>query len=708
MDGASLTLDGGQQRVRGSVNGNVLVPNANERTPLTDDPAILPIVESFLGAYPAELPNRPDIDDRALNTNSPQSIDTDRISGTFDQGLGDKDHLILRYGLTSQSVEAFQLVAGQNPDSDLRAHSARVTWNRTWSPSTITDFSAGFDRVGTVLRQEENAVGPAVSVFIIQRLGSSTVPVDRAVNDFKYSGQLRHTRGKHYWTAGFGLLRRRFNGREANNHLGTFRFGDNFGRDAVTNLRMGTATRYSITIGDTGRGFRNWEMAFYAGDRWQATPNLTLTLGLRYEPTTRPVEVNGIDVVPFDCDCNNLAPTFGFANRLPGRWGILRGAYGIQYGQIFPATYGQVRFNPPGNIGINVDEPYLADPLAGFDLTNLPPNTRSSLTSISPDLASPYSHQYNFSWEPDLWQHVRLQLGYVGSRSHKLLVSWVTNRADPVEGIPQTSATVNQRRPDPNYFAIEQVLNGSRAFYDAARVSLIIPQWRGVSLDASYWFSKAIDLGGDYSTTGASGGAPPQADSLIHDESRAVSNFHQPHALLVRGSYELPVLPDQPTWARRVLGSWTISGALLMKTGTPFPVFAGSDAPGFGNVDGENGDRVNILDPSILGRSTGGPDTSVLRLPREAFSFMAPTALRGNIGRNTFHKGKIANVNAAISRSWKIGSEKALTFRAESINFLNTPQFADPERNLSSKAFGRISNTLNDGRTLQFLLRFAF
>lgn len=707
-EGAGLTLDGSQQRVRGSVNGNVLVPNADERTPLTNDPQILPIVESFLGAYPNELPNRPDITDRALNTNSPQSIDTDRIGGTLDQGLGDNDHLIFRYVLTSQTVKAFQLVAGQNPDSDLRAHTARVTWNRAWSPNTITDFSTGFDRVGTVLRQEENAVGPAVSLFIIQRLGSPSVPVDRAVNEYRHSGQLRHTRGKHLWTAGFSVLRRQFNGREANNHLGTFRFGDNFGRDAVTNLRMGTPTRYSITIGDTGRGFRNWEMGFYAGDRWQATPNLTLTLGLRFEPTTRPVEVNGIDIVPYDCDCNNLAPSFGLAYRLPRRWGVLRGAYGLHYGQIFPATYGQVRFNPPGNVGLNVDEPYLADPLAGIDPDNLPVNARSSLTVISPDLATPYSHQYNFGWEPDFWQNVRLQFGYVGSRTHKLFTSWTTNRADLIDGIPQTSATVNQRRPNPDFFGIDQVLNGSRAFYDAARVSVIIPQWRGWTLEASYWFSKAIDLGGDYSTTGASGGAPPQADSLIHDDTRSVSSFHQPHALLTRGSYELPTLVNQPSWVQQVFGSWTISGALLTKTGTPFPAFAGSDAPGFGNVDGENGDRVHILDPSILGRTIGDPDTSVLLMPREAFAFMAPTDLRGNIGRNTFRKGKIANVNAAISRSWKLGSEKALTFRAESINLLNTPQFADPERNLSSKAFGRISNTLNDGRAFQFLLRFAF
>ncbi|MDZ7637855.1 MAG: hypothetical protein U5J83_06335 [Bryobacterales bacterium] len=56
-----------------------------------------------------------------------------------------------------------------------------------------------------------------------------------------------------------------------------------------------------------------------------ATRNLTLSFGLRFEPNTRPVEANAIDVVPYDCDCNNVAPSFGFAYRAPGRWGVLRG-----------------------------------------------------------------------------------------------------------------------------------------------------------------------------------------------------------------------------------------------------------------------------------------------------------------------------------------------------------------------------------------------
>ena len=76
----------------------------------------------------------------------------------------------------------------------------------------------------------------------------------------------------------------------------------------------------------------------------------------------------------------------------------------------------------------------------------------------------------------------------------------------------------------------------------------------------------------------------------------------------------------------------------------------------------------------------------------------------------------IRNVNAALARSWTLRAEKRdpaarnliLRLRAESVNLLNTPQFADPERNLTSKTFGLITNTLNEGRTFHFSLQFDF
>ena len=76
--GAALTVSGSQVRSRGNVNGNVLVPTPGERTPLTSDPATRALVQQLLDAYPDELPNRTDINPRALNTNDIQSINNDR------------------------------------------------------------------------------------------------------------------------------------------------------------------------------------------------------------------------------------------------------------------------------------------------------------------------------------------------------------------------------------------------------------------------------------------------------------------------------------------------------------------------------------------------------------------------------------------------------------------------------------------------------
>ena len=121
------------------------------------------------------------------------------------------------------------------------------------------------------------------------------------------------------------------------------------------------------------------------------------------------------------------------------------------------------------------------------------------------------------------------------------------------------------------------------------------------------------------------------------------------------------------------------------------------------------GDHCSIfIDPSILGRAINNPDTSAKLLPASAFAFIGPYDERGNLGTNTFRRDGIRNLNAALTRTWNVAHEKSLTLRAESINLLNTPQFAEPGVNLTSPSFGKITNTVNDGRTFQFQLRFGF
>jgi hypothetical protein len=697
--GGNFLVEGSQAKMRGSVNGNVLVPLASERTALTTDPAARAIVERFLSAYLLVFPNRTDINPRALNTNSPQTIDDNNTGLRLDQAAGSRDRFILRHQFTSQHLQPFELVAGQNPDTDTKAHTARATWERTWSAGTTTQFTAGFDRIRSLLVPDPGAVGPTVSISGLTTLGPlAGIPIDRTQNLFRYGGQARRTRDKHTWTAGFLLLHRQLNGFETDTHRGFFSFTNDFGRDAITNLRLAAPTQNIQATGNVTRGYRNWDMQFYAGDTWQLRPGVTLNFGLRYQPVTTPTEVNRFEVIPYPCDCNNLAPLFGFAWQMPKGWGVLRGGYSVQYGEIYPVTFQQVRFDPPWNHKVVVTAPSLVNPQSSVT------DALATGYYLSPDMVTPYEHSYNFSWERSLPASLRLQAGYVGSRAHKLLTMWYLNRAHVMPGIPQTTATINQRRPDATMADYRLVLNGSDAYYDAGRVSLVLPRWRNLTMDLSYWYSKALDLGSSYTNTAYDADSRigrSQSEFETHKDLKARSEFDQPHAFLWHASYTTPK-------AGRLLGGWIAAAVVLLKNGTPVTVVSGSDSPGFGNVDGNGGDRPNLLDPAILGRTIGNPDTSVALLPKSAFAFIQPAEPAGNLGRNTFRRGGIRNVNASVSRAWSLPGETRLNFRAESINLFNTPQFAEPGLELSSPNFGQITNTLNDGRTYRFTLAFAF
>jgi hypothetical protein len=704
--GSFLSLDASEQRISGFVNGNILVPLDSERMPRVTDPAAYALLQRFLNAYPSERPNRTDIDRRALNTNAPQSILTDTALIQLDQRLNSRDRLSAKYSFTSQDVDAFQLVAGQNPLTTTKAHSARLGWARTISPRTQVDTTLGLDRNRTLLVPEPNAVGPQVQIGTsYEKLGpQSNIPLDRIVNRFRYAAMLSSRQGNHSFSVGGEVIRAQFNTYEVSSNRGNYFFRSDFGRDAITNFLEGRPSRYSGSFGDPQRYHRGFEQQFYAGDVWRVASNLTLSYGIRYNPFTAPHEKTGLDRIDFSCDCNNIGPRFGFAYRLPGKAGVVRSAWGLHFGDIFPTTFQQTRWNQPNFQKFEVMAPDFLNPT---QLVARGPEGRSIYSTYDSSLGTPYTNYYNFAWEGTLPGNWKIQTGYVGSRSRKLFMLWHLNRAAVVPGIAQTTLTVQDRRPNKQFFDMRYVKNAANAYFDAGRVTAIAPSWNGMTWDASYWFSKAIDTGASYLNTAAGDDARQgysQTPDRVTEDLKGLSAFDQKHAVMVRMNYAMPKV-SRLGMLESVFGKWNLNTVFLAKSGMPFTVISGSDGPGSGNVDGVNGDRPNILDPSILGMAVNRPE---IRLERSAFGLIGPFEARGNIGSNTFRRGGIRNLNASLSRTWTIAGEKKLAFRAESINLFNTPQFAEPNPDLSSPAFGKITNTLNDGRTFRLQLRLSF
>lgn len=713
----AVTASFSQREERGMVNGNVQVPLPSERTPLATDPAVRAFVARILAAYPAEPPNRTDLDVRLLNTNAPQEIDQIDGSLQLDRDFGTRNHLSTSHTLDRLRIDAFQLVAGLNPDQDLHNHRSRLTFTHQFSGASSVQLGAAYTRNMSDLRSDPTAVGPYISTgHVLQDLGPDQYfPIHRATNTFRWDAVFSHRSadGRHLLTWGGDVSRYQVNGIESANSRGEIDFRDTADHTAVENLLLGLPTVYEVTTGSLNRGFRNMDADLFAADQWRINPGLQIYYGLRYNVVTAPTEVNGLDATPYRCDCNNFSPRFSITYRLPGDW-MLRTGYTVSFGQIGPVTYGQIRFNAPLVRRIQVQKPDLLDPLRGIDLNN--PETRQSPTFLSSDLVSPYSHQYNFGLERRLGAKSGsayvLRLAYIGSRTFKLLDGYWLNRAVTVPGIPLTTGTVDQRRPDPRYSDVRLIVNGGAAYLDAAQLSLEAPYHRGLSFGLSYTFGKALDTGANYAGTAAHNDigkfrAQTQFDS--QKDRKALSDFDSTHSLVLYYSYDLPRSPA-PRLLSWLVNGWKLSGAALVKTGTPFTILTGSDAPGFGNVDGVVSERPNLLDPSILGKTVGDPDTAQLILKRDRFSYLAPGQLAGTLGRNAFRKDGIRNVNAALSKQYRLGvrGEHTLSLRAEAFNLTNHPQFDAPLYLLTNPSFGKIINTLNNGRVVQLSVRFGF
>src|SRR6266568_3895353 len=325
---ASLLLDFGQIFNSGMVNGNLQAPLASERTPLAADSQTKAIISDLLKAYPAELPNLPAVSLRQLNTNAPRSIITADGLARLDVKPNDKTSLAGFYSVNQYSEDPFQLVIGQNPQTDLRNQSAYIELNRVFSPQSLGQFGFHFDRIRASLlpTHEFNNLLAPLGFTTVPELNTQELaeigpgiqfPRMRAENRFKVFSNLSRTIGRHALKFGWSTTRAQVNDLQSNNNRGVLNFNPDFGRTAMENFLLGTPDLFTITIGNLYRGFRNWEHAAFVEDDFRFSPTFSVNMGMRYEAETSPTEVNHLTDPKMPAQ-HTLAPRFGFAWN-PGR-----------------------------------------------------------------------------------------------------------------------------------------------------------------------------------------------------------------------------------------------------------------------------------------------------------------------------------------------------------------------------------------------------
>ena len=152
---------------------------------------------------------------------------------------------------------------------------------------------------------------------------------------------------------------------------------------------------------------------------------------------------------------------------------------------------------------------------------------------------------------------------------------------------------------------------------------------------------------------------------------------------------------------RMIASGWRVSGIYRNVTGAPLTISGGIDRALTGATAAQQ--RAN----QVLGDPYG--DTSALTGYFNATAFAQPAlGTFGNSGRNGVQGPGTWQLDAALSRVFRIKEAQRLEFRAEAFNVTNSLIKMDPGVNLNALATFGVINSSRDARIMQFALKYVF
>ena len=206
------------------------------------------------------------------------------------------------------------------------------------------------------------------------------------------------------------------------------------------------------------------------------------------------------------------------------------------------------------------------------------------------------------------------------------------------------------------------------------------------------------------------------------------ADYDRRHVLVLNVIYELPIFKDRSSLMGKLLGGWTITAVSQMQTGTPFSIRTGDDFAGVGTGSGARYWRIggdpqlgdseksyavrNTVDPNFWFRIANTDGTPIFTKPANG------TIVTDNF-RNLLYNPGFQNHNLGLHKEFAFKERHRFTFRVEAFNWLNHPNWGNPNNNpndivieagkvnLARSTFGKISSK-GGNRELQFALRYQF
>jgi hypothetical protein len=550
----------------------------------------------------------------------------------------------------------------------------------------------------------------------------------------QYTANATYTRGAHTFRFGGDIVKQAMNRHELGNGSGDFSFAGGptalSGGPSVNQFNtfasflLGLPTGVSKGIIPFEDGYtrsRNWQYSFFVKDQWQATRNLTASLGVRYDyfplgtRTTRGMErydvetnqmlICGVGSVPDDCGYDlgsgNISPRLGLAYRMTNAI-VLRGGYGINYDPYPLAFVRNLLGNYPSSINLSLPQassfaaagrlrdgiPAIPVPDVSSGVISVPLNVSARALPEKPKRG--YIHSFNFTVQSELPGGFTGQAGYVGTRQRDINQIMDAN-AGQVIGAGNAGRPLFQRFQRTGATGI--LSNPGWSNYDSLQTSLTRRMAQGVQVNVAYTWSKAFGICCDTLSDGS-----PRVQALDYFHlNEALLPQDRPHNFQASFVAQLPFGEGKPIFSNggagaAILGGWQVNGLFGAYSGSPFTVESAAtslDLNGSNQMADQVKDTVEILG----GIGAGRPwfDTTAFR----------PVTERrfGTAGFNSMRGPGYANFDMSVFRQFALGTTRTLQFRLEIFNLTNTPHFANPSANASNAAsFGIISSTANTGR----------
>lgn len=263
--------------------------------------ALQPNTTSSLGNYVGEVSN---------------PTTADQQNYRFDQNLGEKSSIFLRYSTSSDNATQGAL-NGTGSSASLtnqaQNYAFQVAYTRTFSPHFVNEVTFGYVHASfniaspTISEAELNTFGiqggfssqPTPEIpnlglggnTNLSGMGTGSVYPQIDQTDY-YDGadSVILNLGKHSISTGFSILNySRVGGVGAN--LGNWAFNGVYSGDSFADFLLGNPSQFNIvvpspfspTAADNLMTFPQYTWSAYVQDDWKASPRLTLNLGLRYE-----------------------------------------------------------------------------------------------------------------------------------------------------------------------------------------------------------------------------------------------------------------------------------------------------------------------------------------------------------------------------------------------------------------------------------------